>query len=177
MSNFSIIKTKLALVISIFSLSDRQWLSFTRDILVNKARCRASLIFFFDFLILLDDFLDSYLLFADSEHISLFDYVLLRRQALDYNPRLLLGLGILANYIVVRKFLDLLFFIGLYEVNDGIYATGTARFFDLEGKKTILSIIFKHSGRLSDIDDPDFHSVGLHGVIIEVGVGLLPSLA
>lgn len=111
MSDFSIIKTKLALVIRIFSLSDRQRFSFARDILVNKASRRASLVFFFDFLVLLDDLLDPYLLLADSEHISFLDHVLLGRQALDYNPRLLFGLGILADDVVVSEFVDLLLFI------------------------------------------------------------------
>lgn len=51
------------------------------------------------------------------------------------------------------------------------------RFLGFVGKKRVLSIVLDDSGRLCDIDDPNLNSVGLDGVIIEVGVSFLPSLA
>lgn len=40
-----------------------------------------------------------------------------------------------------------------------------------------MPIVLDDSGWLCNIDDPDLNSVRLDGVIIEVGVSFLPSLA
>lgn len=111
MSDLSIIQAKLTLVIGVFSFSNRQRFAFSCDILINEARCRASLILFLHLLCLLYDFFDSDLLLADSEHISFLDHVLLGGQAFDYNPRLLLGLGVLADNVVMVEFFCLLLLI------------------------------------------------------------------
>ena len=177
MPEFSVVQAKLALVVGVIGLSDWQRLAFPRDVLVDEASCRAGLVFLLHLLALLDDLLDPDFLLADSEHVSFLDHVLLGGQALDHDPGLLLGLGVLADHVVVGQFLDLLLLVGLYEVDDRIYVDGVAWLFGLEGQKAVLSVVLDDSGGLRDVDDSDLNAVGLHGVVVEVGVGFLPGLA
>lgn len=47
----------------------------------------------------------------------------------------------------------------------------------MEGHKLIFAAGLDDSGLLGDVEDPDVDAAGLHGVIVKVGVRLLPGLA
>lgn len=171
------VEAELAHKVSALLRSYCQRLPFFGQVLIDEGGCSAGFVLLLVFLILLNNFLDSDLLLADSKHITFFDHILFGREAFDDDPRLLFGLRILAYDIEVALFLRLLLVVGLNEVDDCINACVGGLFLHFVGDEFILAVGLEDPCLLCDVVNLGLQSAGLHSIVVEIRVGLLPRFA